>query len=208
MGITLDTYSHLFKEMAGELTDGMSEVLRATAAATGTPPSGRCERSSAVTSTLSREAIIGSIARERGGTMEQSDELRDLTLRFYEAVNSGDVSFVERHVSRQEGAVFVGTDPNEWWEGYAAFVEALRSQEEARGAGGLQIEPGQIQAYREGSVGWVIDRDSFRLPDGTEVPFRNSAVFLQEDGEWKLVHAHASIGVRNEEMFGEDVTAS
>jgi ketosteroid isomerase-like protein len=208
MGITLDTYSHLFKEMAGELTDGMSEVLRATAAATGTPPSGRCERSSAVTSTLSREAIIGSIARERGGTMEQSDELRDLTLRFYEAVNSGDVSFVERHVSRQEGAVFVGTDPNEWWEGYAAFVEALRSQEEARGAGGLQIEPGQIQAYREGSVGWVIDRDSFRLPDGTEVPFRNSAVFLQEDGEWKLVHAHASIGVRNEEMFGEDIIAS
>jgi hypothetical protein len=162
-----------------------------------------------------RSAIIGSIARERGGTMEQSDELRDLTLRFYEAVNTGDLSFVERHVSSQEGAMFVGTDPNEWWEGYAAFVEAIRSQEEAGRAGGLQergsapqIAPGQIQAYREGSVGWVIDRDSFRLPDGTKVPFRNSAVFLQEDGEWKLVHAHASIGVRNEEMFGEAVTAS
>jgi ketosteroid isomerase-like protein len=155
-----------------------------------------------------RLAIIGSIARERGGTMEQSNELRDLTLRFYKAVNTGDVSFVERHVSRQEGAVFVGTDPNEWWEGYAAFVEAIRSQEEARGAGGPQIEPGQIQAYREGSVGWVMDHDSFRLPDGTEVPFRNSAVFLQEDGEWKLIHAHASIGVRNEEMFGEGITAS
>jgi hypothetical protein len=55
----------------------------------------------------------------------------------------------------------------------------------------------------------MIDRNSsFRIPDGTEIPFRNSAVFLQEDGEWKLVHAHASIGVRNEEMFGEDATAS
>lgn len=68
--------------------------------------------------------------------------------------------------------------------------------------------PGQLQAYREGSVGWVIDRASFQLPDGTEVPFRNSAVFLQENGEWKVVHVHASIGVRNEELFGEDVTAS
>jgi adenylate cyclase len=162
-----------------------------------------------------RLAIMGSIARERGGTMEQSDELRDLTLRFYEAVNTGDVSFVERHVTRQEGAVFFGTDPNEWWEGYGAFVEAIRSQEEAREAGGLQemgggpqIEPGQIQAYREGSVGWVIDRESFRLPDGTEIPSRNTAVFHKEDGEWKLVHAHASIGVRNEEMFGEGITAS
>jgi adenylate cyclase len=155
-----------------------------------------------------RLAIIGSIATERGGTMEQSDELRDLMLRFYEAVNAGDLSFVERHVSRQEGAVFVGTDPNEWWEGYEAFVEAMRVQEEAIEGDGPQIVPDQIQAYREGSVGWVIDHDSFQLPDGTEVPFRNTTLFLQEDGEWKLVHAHASIGVRNEEMFGGDVTAS
>jgi hypothetical protein len=141
--------------------------------------------------------------------MEHSDELRDLTLRFYEAITTGDLSFLERHVSRQEGAVFVGTDPNEWWEGFEAFVEAMRAQAEAMGGEGLQIVPGQLRAYRQGSVGWTIDRDaSFRLPDGTEIPFRNSAVYLEEDGEWKLIHAHTSIGVRNEELFGEDVTAS
>src|SRR5215203_1855875 len=139
--------------------------------------------------------------------MEQSDELRDLTLRLYEAATTGDLPFFERHVSRQEGAVFVGTDPNEWWEGYETFVEAMRAQEEVR-VSGLQIKPGNLQAYREGSVGWVIDCDSFQLADGTEVPFRNSHIFLQEDGEWKLVHAHSSIGVGNVEMFGEDVTAS
>jgi SnoaL-like protein len=140
--------------------------------------------------------------------MEQSDELRDLTLRFYGAIATGDLSFLERHVSRQEGAVFVGTDPNEWWEGFEAFVEAMRTQAEAMGGGGLQIVPGQLRAYRQGSVGWTIDRDaSFRLPDGTGIPFRNSAVFLEEDGEWKLIHAHTSIGVRNEELLGEDVTA-
>jgi len=139
--------------------------------------------------------------------MEQSDELRELMVRFYEAVNNGDFSFVERYVSRQEGAVFVGTDPSEWWEGFETFVEAMRTQEEAMGDGGLQIVPSQLQAYREGSVGWVIDRESFRLPDGTEIPFRNTAIFHQEDGEWKLVHAHASIGARNEDVFGEDVTS-
>ena len=139
--------------------------------------------------------------------MEQSDELRELMVRFYEAVNNGDFSFVERYVSRQEGAVFVGTDPSEWWEGFGAFVEAMRTQEEAMGDGGLQIVPSQLQAYREGSVGWVIDRESFRLPDGTEIPSRNTAVFHKEDGEWKLVHAHASIGARNEDVFGEDVTS-
>ncbi len=145
----------------------------------------------------------------KGDAMEQSDELRDLTLRFYEAVTTGDLSFLERHVSRQEEAVFVGTDPNEWWEGFEAFVEAMRAQAEAMGGDGLQVVSGQLRAYRQGSVGWTIDGDaSFRLPDGTEIPFRNSAVYLQEDGEWKLIHAHTSIGVRNEELFGEDVTAS
>ena len=140
--------------------------------------------------------------------MEHSDELRDLTLRIYEATSTGDLSFVEHQVSRQEGAVFVGTDPNEWWEGFEAFVEAMRVQAEAMGGGGLQIVAGQLQAYSEGSVGWAIDRDAlFRLPDGTEIPFRNTCVFVQEDGEWKLIHGHSSIGVRNEEMFGEDVTA-
>ena len=138
--------------------------------------------------------------------MEQSDELRDLTLRFYEAATTGDLSFFDRHISRQEGVAFVGTDPNEWWEGFEALREAIRAQSEEMG--GMQIVPGRLQAYREGNVGWVIDRDaSFRLPDGTEIPFRNTVVFRREDGEWKVVHGHSSIGVRNEEMFGEDVTA-
>ncbi len=138
--------------------------------------------------------------------MEQSDELRDLTLRFYEATTTGDLSFFDRYVSRQEEAMFLGTDPNEWWEGFEALREAMRAQSEA--LGGMQIVAGQLQAYREGGVGWVIDRDaSFRLPDGRDIPFRSTLVFRREDGEWKLVHGHSSIGVRNEAMFGEDVTA-
>ena len=139
-------------------------------------------------------------------TMEQSDELRDLTLRFYEAAATGDVPFFERHVSRQEGAVFVGTDPNEWWEGFEAFVEAMRAQSEAL-EGEMQIVAGRLQAYQEGNIGWAIDRDaSFRMPDGTELPFRSTSVFRQEDGEWKVVQNHASFGVSSEDMFGEDVT--
>ena len=142
--------------------------------------------------------------------MERSDEVRDLTLRLYEAESTGDLAFIERHCSRQEGAVYVGSDPNDWWEGLEVFVEALRAESEAiaEAIGGMQIVAGQLQAYREGSVGWSVDRDAlFRLPDGTEVPFRNTYVFVQEDGEWKLIHGHTSIGVSNEEVLGEDISA-
>jgi hypothetical protein len=151
-------------------------------------------------------AILVSV-REKDDTVEHSDELRDLTLRLYEAEATGDLSFIDRHVSRQEGAVYIGSDPNEWWEGFEAFVEAMRAQSEAMGE--MQIVAGQLQAYREGSVGWSIDRDAlFRLPDGTEIPFRNTCVFVEEDGEWKLIHGHTSIGVGNEQLFGAHPPAS
>ena len=141
--------------------------------------------------------------------LEHSEELRDLTLRFYKASATGDLSFFDRHLSRQEGAQFIGTTSNEWWEGLEALREAARTQSEAMEGGGLQIVGGQLQAFREGNVGWVIDRNaSFRLPDSTQIPFRNTGVFHREDGEWKLVHGHTSIGVRSEELFGEDATAS
>ena len=132
--------------------------------------------------------------------MEETDELRELTRRFFESATTGNLSFVDRHVSRQEEAVFIGTDPGEWWEGVDELREVLRTQAEVMG--GLHMLPGTSRAYREGTVGWVIDRDaSFRLSDGTEVPFRNTCIFHREDGEWKLVHAHASIGVWNDEAL-------
>jgi hypothetical protein len=85
--------------------------------------------------------------------MEPSAELRDLTLRLYRAVERGDAAFLERHVSRQEGVLLIGTDPDEWWEG----LELLLA--------------GQLQAYREGTVGWVIDRGPpLRLPTAQRSP--------------------------------------
>jgi ketosteroid isomerase-like protein len=57
--------------------------------------------------------------------MEQSTELKDLTLRSYEALSGGDLSFFERYLSQQDGVLSIGTDPNEWWEGYATITKAL-----------------------------------------------------------------------------------
>ncbi len=135
--------------------------------------------------------------------MEQYGELRELTRRFYEAVARGDDAFLKRLVSRREGALFIGTDPDEWWEGSESFLGALRAQAEALG-GNLQIVPGQLHAYREGTLGWVVNRGTtLRFPDGTEIPSRHTFVVHQEYGEWKLIHQHASVGVRNEEALGE-----
>ena len=134
--------------------------------------------------------------------MQQSSELQDVVMRYYDALSRGDADLVERLTTRQAGLVFIGTGPNEWVEDVAGIRRLVQAQAEA----GVTLVPCEARAFEEGSVGWVADRGSFKLPDGGATPFRLTAVFHQEDGEWKLVQAHASIGVGNEEALGQQVT--
>ena len=61
---------------------------------------------------------------------------------------------------------------------------------------------GEAEAFREGTVGWGVARPTLTLPAGKAISPRWSAVFHQEDGEWKLVQLHASVGVPNEALLG------
>ncbi len=72
--------------------------------------------------------------------------------------------------------------------------------------GGFVLTDANPQAYSEGTVGWVADYPKLRLPDGTEIPFRITTVYPKENGAWKMVQWHGSIGVPNEEMVGQDLT--
>jgi ketosteroid isomerase-like protein len=62
------------------------------------------------------------------------------------------------------------------------------------------------QAFREGTVGWAADHPTFEMPGGIQIASRLTAVFHQEDGEWKLVQQHISTGVRNEDLLGIRLT--
>jgi class 3 adenylate cyclase len=65
-----------------------------------------------------------------------------------------------------------------------------------------------LQAWVEGSVGWVADRPTFVLPDGQELPLRLTAVFHLERGHWKMVQYHLSIATANEAALGKPLTTS
>ena len=139
--------------------------------------------------------------------MERSDELAALTVRLYQAVEVGDTAAVERHVSRRTEALFIGTDPTEWWEGAAAFLAAMRTQAAAIG-GQVRLRPGQLRAYREGDVGWVVDDGpTLRFPDGGELRARHTLLYPGEHGEWRLVHEHVSFGVPNEAVLQQGAAA-
>jgi hypothetical protein len=58
----------------------------------------------------------------------------------------------------------------------------------------MPFSAGNPEAFREGTVGWVADWLTLTLPNGTGVPVRVTAVFHWENGDWKLVQYHGSLG--------------
>jgi SnoaL-like domain len=134
--------------------------------------------------------------------MERSAELEILTRNLYEAVSKSDVSFFERHLAQRESCIVIGTARDEWWNDYRSALDAIRKQMEAVGDA-VTLSAGEVHAYRQGDVGWVADRPMFRL-GSTEVVCRHTSVFVREEGDWRIVQHHFSIGVANEDVFGKD----
>ncbi len=133
--------------------------------------------------------------------MRPSTEIADVLRRIYAAVSEGDEATLADALSGSDGILFIGTDPDEWFEDRAAIQGMLQAQAEA----GVKVRPGPIAAFEEGSVGWVADRGTFVLRDGGEVPFRMTMVLHREGDAWKIVQEHASIAVSNEEAIGVEL---
>jgi ketosteroid isomerase-like protein len=136
--------------------------------------------------------------------MERSTELEEFVRDSYAIMARGDVEAFDAAMSRSEGTLVIGTDPDEWWVGSPAIRAAFEGQTEAMG-GGFPLVAGDIRAYVDGDVGWFADRPSFALPDGTELVIRLTGVLRREDGGWNWVQVHTSIGVANESAFGQEL---
>jgi len=110
--------------------------------------------------------------------MKKSIELNELYLQICDALSCGDDSFFEHCFSRKDGVIAIGTDPKEWWPGYNTIIRVFKTQ--LKEASGFKILPDTPQAYCEGSIGWLAGRPTIKLPDGTEIQIRLTAVFQKE----------------------------
>jgi ketosteroid isomerase-like protein len=136
--------------------------------------------------------------------MEVDAELKDFILTFYKAVETGDMAVISEMTADEPGMLFVGTDPDEWWESRERLAQAASTQHQE--APEVTVRPGTITAYRQGDFGFVADRPAFVLADGTERSFRFTAVLRRDAEGWKLVQAHTSIGVPNEDVLGLELS--
>jgi SnoaL-like domain len=125
--------------------------------------------------------------------MQQSTEVRDAMLRFYDRLSASDAASFDQLVSQETATLVVGTAPGD----RVTERDRLRFGFEAEG---VRIQAGEPAGYEEGSMGWVVDEPMFFFPDGSAMKTRLTAVLHREDGVWKLVHMHVSVGVPDEEV--------
>jgi ketosteroid isomerase-like protein len=147
--------------------------------------------------------LVDNCIVEEEPRMNASPELQELTLRFVQAAADGDTGFIDEIYSHQPGVLQIGTDPSEWWRGWETITGVWREQIAALG-GSMPLVANDVEAWEEGTVGWAAAQGAVQIPEQPEVPMRFTAFFRREDGAWKVVQGHASLGVANEEAtFGE-----
>jgi hypothetical protein len=125
--------------------------------------------------------------------MQPSEEVKNAWLRFCDRLSAGDVGSFDELVSHDPTALIIGTAPGEW----VTERDRMRFGFEAEG---LRLEAKDPVGYEEGSLGWVVDQPAFVFPDGSVMETRLTAVMHQEEGRWKLVHMHVSVGMPDEQV--------
>jgi hypothetical protein len=132
--------------------------------------------------------------------MERSAGVRDGILRFYERFSTGEAAGFAEGIANAEGVSVIGTGPGEGHDDRDDWISTYGQMMQGEMAG-TRLEGRDPRAYEEGSLGWGVDEPHFVFPDASRLPTRLTAVLRQDDGEWKVVHLHFSVGVPDEQAM-------
>jgi hypothetical protein len=131
--------------------------------------------------------------------IERSPEVEQSMREAFAMMQRGDIEGLVARTSSQPGVMMIGSDPTEWYAGR----EAIEGMAREAAAGGSEMPTStldEIEGYRDGDLGFANIRGTWTM-GGSSVPFRLTTVVHLEDGVWKAVQSHASIGVPNQEMM-------
>jgi len=127
--------------------------------------------------------------------LEPSEEIRRVVERWLAAMREGDADTALHRLSAHPGALHIGTDPNEWWEGDARAIVGRQLDE----TGGMPATWERIDAWEEGTVGWAGTHGEIEWA-GARCKARLTFVLHLEHGDWKIVQAHMSLPQANEAL--------
>ena len=125
--------------------------------------------------------------------MQESSAVTDAWLRFCDGVTHGRVDRFDDIVS-SEATSIIGTAPGETVTDRSGMRFGFETE-------GITLTSRRALGFEEGTLGWVTDEPRFGFPDGTGMDCRVTAVLRKEGQAWRLVHAHFSVAVPDDEVM-------
>lgn len=125
-------------------------------------------------------------------TMSPSTDVRDTMLEFYRRMLAGESAAANDLISRDPTMIFIGS-AGEWVDDQATLRGGTQVDTE-----GLEAGPNPV-GYANGDVGWFADQPEWVFADGSRAQMRMSAVLQLEPEGWRIVHAHLSVAVPDNE---------
>jgi hypothetical protein len=125
--------------------------------------------------------------------MNRSDAVRDAIVGFYEAVSKGESERFDDLVEMGDATLIIGTAPGEFVRERERLLFGFEAE-------GYSLSPGpEPVGFEEGALGWVVDEPTLHMGEN-EIKARVTAILRWSEATWKLVHAHFSVGVPDEEV--------
>lgn len=135
---------------------------------------------------------------------QRSPELEAVMRRLWKVFASGSVEALSNMISSSPDVRFILSADDDWFTG-SVMVQM------AAGRSNLmdieRIEFDRLEAFEIDEVGWVAGNITVFYRSGHSNTFRSTATFVVEQGVWKMVQVHTSVGVPEEEVFGSELAA-
>jgi len=134
--------------------------------------------------------------------IRRSPELEAVVRRMWMAFARADDASLGNVTVTDPALRFVLSGDEEWLGG-DEVVPILR--ERSRMIQIVSLEFDRLEAYEVGDFGWTACTLSTLDADGETRSFRQTGVFAIEDGIWKAVQVHTSIGVPPQDVWGVEL---
>jgi adenylate cyclase len=128
--------------------------------------------------------------------MQDSSAVREAVDHFWSLIGEADVEGLGDALTAGPIAQVIGSAPGEGHDDRDTWIAGFRSVIEAMP--GVRVDPGGTRGYANGDVGYAIGEPTWHLPGDMTLQMRSTFVLQREDGAWKIVHLHASVGIPDE----------
>jgi class 3 adenylate cyclase len=137
--------------------------------------------------------------------IKRSPELEAVVRRLWTAFATADDAAMGNMTVTDSALRFLLSGDEPWLEG-DEVVPILRERSGAIAMVSLEFD--RLEAFDVGDFGWSACTLTTLDADGETRSFRQTGVFAIEDGIWKAVQLHTSVGVPPQDVYGVEIAES